>query len=397
MSATAAPRRVLVPAAGSGQSNNLIRALRAAGLPLWILGVHHDRFYLTQSPADRNRTLPPPSSPGFDDALCSVVEEERVDLLIPTRDWEVARFAALAPRLAGRLYMPPIETVLLCQDKQRLCDLLEARGLPVPRTVPVGRLEDVDRVFARFPRGATLWCRSRFGSDSRAATPVRTPDQARAWMSYWEDMRGYPVSSFTLGEYLPGRDFACQSLWQVGRLVLAKTYERLDYIGGSSRPSGVASRVALAKNVCEPRVLEISCAAIRVADPGATGAFDVDLKCRADGEPAVTELNAGRFLSSQTIFDFTGAHNLTRVFLRLAAGEPVVLDPVYDTGVGWYMVRDVDLVPGIVHESDLLRVTGAGGGGIPDRERRARLRSSPTIGDALPIDGAGHILEPPDL
>ena len=61
------------------------------------------------------------------------------------------------------------------------------------------------------------------------------------------------------------------------------------------------------------------------------------------------------------------------------------------------MVRDVDLVPGIVHESDLLRVTGAGADGRPDRERRARHRSSPTIGDALSIDGDGHILEPPDL
>ena len=358
MSAPARSRRVLVPSAGTGQSNNLVRAIRAADPAVGVVGVNSDRFYLTQSLADRNRALVPPSHPGFDDALCRVVEDERVDLLVPTRDWEVARFAALADRLAPRLFLPSATTIALCQDKQRLCDHLAAHGLPVPRTLPVQRLEDVESVVAAFAPGATLWCRSRFGSDSRAATPVRSAAQARAWMSYWEDMRGFPVSSFTLGEYLPGRDFACQTVWRDGRLVLAKTYERLDYIGGASRPSGVASRVALAKNVYEPGVLDVACAAIRAVDPGATGAFDVDLKCDAAGVPAITEVNAGRFLSSQSIFDFTGEHSLTDVFLQLAFGEPVTLDAVYDASPGWYMVRDVDLLPGVVHEQDLVRFVG---------------------------------------
>ena len=346
---------MLVPGAGSGQSNNLIRGLRAADPTLVIIGAHHDRFFLTQSPADRSYVMPAPGHPRLPDALCRLMDQERVDLLIPTRDWEVAFFATLAPRLPGRLFLPPADVVALCQDKQRLTDLLETQGLPVPRTFPIAALRDVEAVFQRFPGATRLWCRSRFGADSTAATAVRTPEQARAWISYWHDMRGYPVRSFTLGEYLPGRDYACQSLWRNGDLVLVKTYERLDYVGGQSRPSGVASRVALAKNVLEPKVVEISNAAIRRVDPHATGAFDVDLKSRADGTPAITEINAGRFLSSQSIFDSTGAHNMTLVYLRLAFGDPVDLHEVYDAAVGWYMVRDVDLVPGIVHEDDVMR------------------------------------------
>lgn len=349
-------RRVLVPGAGSGQSNNLIRGLRAADPTLVIIGAHHDRFSLTQSLADRNYVLPAPGHPGLPNAVCRLADQERVDLLIPTRDWEVALFATLAPRLPGRLFLPPADIVALCRDKQRLAARLEAHGLPVPRTFPIVTLEDVEAVFERFPAATTLWCRTRFGADSRGATAVRTPEQARAWISYWQDMRGFPVHSFTLGEYLPGRDYACQSLWRNGHLVLVKTYERLDYLGGYSRPSGVASQSALAKNVFEPKVVEISSAAIRCVAPQATGAFDVDLKSRADGAPAITEINAGRFLSSQPIFDFTGAHNMTRVYLRLAFGDPVDLHETYDAAVGWYMVRDFDAVPGIVHEDAVVHI-----------------------------------------
>ena len=37
-----------------------------------------------------------------------------------------------------------------------------------------------------------------------------------------------------IAEYLPGRDFFCQSLWQDGHLVLVKTCERVAYFGGEN-------------------------------------------------------------------------------------------------------------------------------------------------------------------
>ena len=50
-----------------------------------------------------------------------------------------------------------------------------------------------------------------------------------------------PVAAFLLSEYLPGRDFGCQSVWKDGELVLIKTYERLSYLGMGSQPSRVSS------------------------------------------------------------------------------------------------------------------------------------------------------------
>src|SRR5262249_56371533 len=89
-----------------------------------------------------------------------------------------------------------------------------------------------------------------------------SPRQAANWIAYWREMRGVPACAFTIAESLPGRDFACQSLWKDGALVLVKTVERLSYFGGGSQPSGTSSIAALAKTIVDTRVVDISVAAV---------------------------------------------------------------------------------------------------------------------------------------
>jgi len=166
-------------------------------------------------------------------------------------------------------------------------------------------------------------------------------------------MRRVPVTSFTLSEYLPGRDFACQSIWQDGKLVLVRTHERVSYFGGENRPSGVASTAALAKTVVDPRVVAISTAAIRAVDEKASGAFDVDLKEDTRSVPQITEINAGRIISGAAIFDAAGKHSLALTYVRLALGESIEIDEPYDVAEDYYFVRDVDTVPGVFHADEL--------------------------------------------
>ena len=182
---------------------------------------------------------------------------------------------------------------------------------------------------------------------------MKNAEQARSWISYWEEMRGVPASSFTLSEYLPGRCFACQSLWKDGKLVLVKTYERLSYFGGAGRPSGTSSIPALAKLVFEPRLVEVSVQAILTLDGRASGAFDVDLKDDANGVARITEVNAGRLISGTNLFDLTGKHNMAATFVRLALDEPVDIEEPYDFAEGYYMVRDLDTLPGVFHADEL--------------------------------------------
>jgi carbamoyl-phosphate synthase large subunit len=344
---------VLVLEAGTGASNSLVRSLKADDAPCHVVGASDDRFALRKSTADRRYLLPPSGHADHADAVRRVVEAERVDLLMPHTDAAVRWAGELGTALGCRVFLPDKAIIELCQDKYALARFLRTRGVPTAATYPVTGLGAIPRLFHRLPGGPRRWCRIRTGAGSAGAIPVTSPDQARSWIRYWEEMRGVPATDFTLSEYLPGRDFACQSLWQDGRLVLIKTCERLAYFWGASRPSGVSGIAALAKTVVEPRVVEVSRRAIQALDPRVSGAFSVDLKANRVGVPCVTEINAGRFITMMSLFDLAGRHNMSRTYVRVALGDATAISDPYDAVEDYYFVRDVDTVPAIVHASEL--------------------------------------------
>lgn len=346
-------RRVLILRAGSGAGNNLIRSLRIGDPALFIVGCHDDRFVLKKSTADRNYLLPPASHRDFSRPLRRVIRAEKIDLLIPNSDADVRAVSSLRTKIPCRLFLPRHRMIELCQDKYELTVFLRSRGLPVPATYPVTDPRRIGEIFRRFPRRARVWCRVRRGTASIGAIPVRTPQQARSWIRCWEELRGIPATSFTLSEYLPGRDLACQSLWKDGTLVLAKTYERLSYFVGGGVPSGVSSVAALAKTVVEPGLVELCEAAIRALDGKASGAFSVDLKENAARLPCITEINVGRLSSGMNIFDAAGKHRMAATYVRLALGDAVLIPEAYDVAEDYYMLRDLDALPAVFHAEEL--------------------------------------------
>jgi predicted ATP-grasp superfamily ATP-dependent carboligase len=346
------PARLLVMGAGSAGAENLIRSLRGADASLALLGCNDDRFVIRRSAADSCHLVPPPGSPGFVSTLCGLMRESRVDLVIPTIDRHVQALSDARADFGGRVFLPAARVIALCRDKYRLTTALRRRGVPAPATYPVRGPDGVDGIFARLGRPGRVWCRPRTGTCARGGAAVSTPDEARRWMALWETMQGVPVSAFTLAEYLPGREILCQSVWQRGRMMLANTFERLAYFGADNIPSGVTSLSSLAKTVVEPGVVEVCRAAIAAVAPGASGAFSVDVKEDAGGRPHVTEINAGRFFMAMTAFDRVLKHNIALTYVRLALGERVDLGETYDAIDDYYMVRDMDIEPGVFHADE---------------------------------------------
>jgi carbamoyl-phosphate synthase large subunit len=360
---------VLLPGAGTGAANNLIRSLRADYPGLVVVGTHIDRFTLRNSKANRNYLLPAPGHPGLLDCLRKIIERDRIDLLMPNTDADVRLASERRDVLPCRVFLPSKSVIERCQDRYDVSQLLRTHGVPVATTHPVTGLDSLEAIFARLAPGQRIWCRVRSGSESGAAAPVDTPDDARAWIAYWERMRGVPATRFTLSEYLPGRDFACQSLWKNGRLVLVKTVERLADLGAGARISGTSSITSLAKTVSEPRVVDTCVRAIRALDPHASGAFSVKLKENRSGRPCVTEVNAGRFTTMLSFFDFTGTHNMSATYVRLALDEPVDIADPYDVSEDRYFVRGVDMLPAIYSAEELVE-------GIEESNERPRHRSA---------------------
>jgi biotin carboxylase len=383
---------VLVTEAGSGPANNLIRSLRAGDASLVVVGCHDDRFALKKSTADRNYAVPAERRPL--DVIAAIVRRHDVALVIPTTDESVLRLAGARGPLRSRLYLPRLRTIRRCRTKDDLAHALRAQGIPAPRTARVRSLSELGRTFRRVASGPVAWCRIRTGAGSRGAAPVTSPAVARHWIEYWRQMRGVPATAFTLSQYLPGRDFGCQTLWRDGRLVLVKTFERLAYFVGGGTPSGVSSVAALAKTVVEPRVVDIAVRAVRAVDRRARGVFSVDLKEDADGVPCVTEINAGRFLAGTNLLDLTGKHNMVVTYVRLALGEPVEIAEAYDAAPDHYIARDLDTLPDVFHADDLVDDPGAAasavhaGGAIRPRSvpppPRGRATSASRDGQTAP-------------
>jgi carbamoyl-phosphate synthase large subunit len=316
--------RLLITGAGSGASANLMQSLRAGDPDFVLVGCHHDRFVLHTAAVDRKYLVPPATDGRFLDALRSVVAAEGIDLVIPNTDLDVKVLSGLRGALAQHLFLPASSVIDLCQDKYALTAALESCGLPVAATYPVPDLDGIEHAF-RALRGPRLW----------------------------HEMRGVPVEAFTLSEYLPGRDFTCQTVWKDGTLVLAGSSERLAYFGGWTRASGVSSFSSLAKTVHDPRLPRVCAQAIRALDPEASGVFSVDLKENADGVACITEINAGRFFMLSNFYDAAASHNMAATYVRLALGEPVAVTDPYDIRDDFYVVRDLDTPPVVVHADRL--------------------------------------------
>ena len=347
--------RALVTGAGTGSSANLMRALRAMTPTPYVVGVNDDRFVLKLSLADRSYLSPEPASGEFINEVLEIIRRERINVIMPTDDNAVKALSDARDRFSIELLLPLRETIERCQDKYALSVFLRRRNIPAPRTFEVKSLRSLDRIFANFSKDGLLWCRARRGSRSLAAAPVATVEQARAWITQWRDLRGVKVSDFTLGEYLPGKHFIIQSVWAKGSLLRAQAIEVLSYFAAGNNPSGTFSLSCLAKTVVAPEALKVTLKAVRALEQHPSGAFFVELKETADGVPAITEINAGRFPSGVTALLAVGKDNMIGAFASTCVGQPVKIAEPHGSALEYYMVRDIDAVPGVFAAAELLK------------------------------------------
>jgi hypothetical protein len=152
-------------------------------------------------------------------------------------------------------------------------------------------------------------------------------------------------------EFLPGREFAWQSLWQDGQLITSQARERIEYVFGELTPSGQSSSPSVARTVSRDDVNEAGERAVRAASGRPHGIYCADMKENATGQPLVTEINAGRFFTTSNFFAHAGL-NMPDMYVRLGLGEklmsrPERYNPLPDD---LYWVRMIDmgfaLVPG---------------------------------------------------
>jgi carbamoyl-phosphate synthase large subunit len=346
-------RRILVTGAGGAAAANFVHSLRLAPEPFHVVGTDTSAYHLELAPVDARYLLPGADEPGYLDELNAVVKTESAEVVHPQPEQEVLLLARERERVGAATFLPSPEAVAICQDKATFAARMESAGLPAPR---FARPEDEESL-----REATAgileareqaWVRAVRGAGARASLPVSSPEQAVAWVRYWSERRGLGFADFMVSEFLPGREFAFQSVWQDGRLVTSAARERLEYVFGHLMPSGQSSSPSVARTVHREDVNELASRAVTAVDPEATGVFCVDLKEDESGRPLVTEINAGRFFTTSNFLAEAGA-NMPYSYVRLALGERVNGLPRFDAvDADLYWVRMIDMGFKLVREGE---------------------------------------------
>lgn len=337
--------RILITGAGGSAAANFRDALARSGRDYQVVGTDVQPYHLELIDAERKYLVPRVSDAGYLDAVNQIIESESIDFVHPQPDVEVSFLAERHDELAAPTFLPPPSVIELCHDKMTFNTHLKRAGVPVPEAVhitdPDTLREALETLLAVSPR---VWLRAIRGAGSRASLPVNSFYQGDAWIDYWRSFRGIDYGDFMASEYLPGSEFAWQSLWHNGTLITCQARERVEYIFGNLTPSGQSSSPSVARTVNRDDVNKAGESAVRAVMEAPHGVFCVDMKENSGGNPLVTEINVGRFFTTSNFFAHAGL-NMPDMYVQLGLGNglesrPPVYDPLPEN---LYWVRMIDM------------------------------------------------------
>jgi carbamoyl-phosphate synthase large subunit len=338
-------KRILITGAGGPPASNFVQSLRMAAEDVYLVGCDSNKYHLElAAELDSKYLVPPADDPSYIDQINRLIEIEEINFVHPQPDVEVLAIGNNRERLKARTWLPSNRTIELCQDKMSLNVHLRDGGVPVPRAFHLkseaALASALDSLILEQDRA---WIRAKRGAGSRASLPIQEAEQGNQWVRFWMLTRELSFEDFMLSEFLPGREYAFQSIWMHGEIITSQARERIEYLFGNLTPSGQTSTPSVARSVHRQDLNEIASRAVRTVDEKASGVFCVDLKENLEGVPCVTEVNAGRFFTTSNFFAAAGS-NMPYYYVKLAFDDALPDLPKYNAvAKGLYWVRNVDM------------------------------------------------------
>ena len=130
----------------------LVQAFRDADATVW--GADADPECVARYFADRFWEMPPPAA----EPVRAFCEEQRIELVIPTRDGELEFFASQRDELPAYVPIGSPDAVRTCLDKLAFAEHCRTHGIPAPATAT--KLDDLD--------GDAFVVKERRGAGSRS-------------------------------------------------------------------------------------------------------------------------------------------------------------------------------------------------------------------------------------
>lgn len=347
-------KRILVTGCGGAAAANFVASLRAAEEDFFIIGTDINKFHLELADADAHYILPAASESTYLEKLNQVIKKEKADLVHPQPDPEVLFLSRNREHVKTRLFLPSKETIEICQNKMELVNHLVDKQVSVAESYIVESEASLAKSFEKLSQNnEKVWLRATKGAGSRASLPIKDVTHGKIWIDYWTSMKGIGYGQFMISEFLPGKEFAFQSIWKNGKLITSQARERVEYLFGYLTPSGQTSSPSIAKTVKRDDINEIATKAVLALDENATGIFCIDLKENKEGIPCITEINAGRFFTTSNFFSTAGC-NMPYYYIKMAFDESLPKLSQYNPlEENLYWVRGMDMGFKLVKEDQL--------------------------------------------
>lgn len=303
---------------------------------------------------DHSYVIPPAREPEqYWNAIEKIIDKHSIDYAIILPELEVLEWSRRAEtgNLPCKTLLPDLKLAQLLFDKSQMTNVLAQLGI-VPKSIAFDRsLNNYDSIFDEL--GAPFWVRSTSGTSGLGSLKIENPESLRNWIQI-----NPGVSHFLASEFLPGRNLACKMLYWEGNLVRTACAERVNYIMAKVAPSGITGNTSFGRLLNEPKLIEVAKVAMErmftYTESKRHGFFTVDFKEGHDGTPFITEVNI-RHVAFTQCFAAAGA-NFPESTMRLLDGDNTMNKDyqMHQFEEGLIFLRDVDILPIIMKESDLL-------------------------------------------
>lgn len=327
---------ILIVGAGGSAANNFIEAVRLDTDKYTFVGIDQDPYMLELSTADIK--INQKEYIRWDETIDygSLCKDNKIDFVHCQPDNQILPF--IFENIDVKSFLPSVSAIDFSQNKLQCNEKLESNSIAVPQSF-YGSLSNIEAMLQLHKK---VWLRAIKGAGSKAALPVTNIEQARGWLNYWKQKA--PKTEMMVCEYLPGPEYAWQSLWYEGELICAQSRERCQYLHGNWMPSGQSSSPSIARTISDERVTELGLKACKALMDKPHGVFCIDMKMDYNANIKVTEINAGRFFTTSNFFAHAGL-NMPAMYLELGTqghleDRPGRCDPLPDD---LFWVRQTDM------------------------------------------------------
>jgi carbamoyl-phosphate synthase large subunit len=303
---------------------------------------------------DVSYVVPRATDANYWEVIEKIIAEEQIVAAVILPELEVMEWALRNEKhaLPCKVLLPTSAMASLLVDKSKMTELLSSLDLVPPSVSFSSDIEDVSFVFDAL--GDNFWVRSSSGTSGLGSLHIDSKEALKNWIQI-----NPGVSHFLASKFLTGRNLACKLLYWKGNLVRAACAERVNYIMSKVAPSGITGNTSFGRLLNETALVEIASEAMdqMFAYTNSTkhGFYTVDFKEDATGKPYITEVNVRHVAFTQCFA--AGGANFAADTIKLLT-DPTDFDGkyrMYEFEKDLIFLRDVDALPIIMKESDLLK------------------------------------------